>query len=62
VGDTPIIFSSWLGPLATGEIKDGGFEGSFEDHVIAAVSYIQTLTGTTSWKMHSVKMVTKGMF
>jgi len=38
VGDTPIIFSSWLGPLATGEIKDSGFAGSFEDHVIVAVS------------------------
>ena len=48
VGDTPIIFLSWLGPIATGEIKDGGFEGPFEDHVIAAVSYIQTLAGTTT--------------
>jgi len=24
----PAIFSSWLGPLAAGEIKDGGNEGS----------------------------------
>jgi hypothetical protein len=35
----PIIFSSWLGPIASGKIKDGGNEGSFEQHVIAAVSH-----------------------
>jgi hypothetical protein len=35
----PIIFSSWLGPIASGNIKDGGNEGSFEQHVMAAVSY-----------------------
>ena len=40
VGDTLIIFSSWLGPIATGEIKDGGFKGSFKDHVIAAVRHM----------------------
>jgi hypothetical protein len=40
-GDKLIIFSSWLGPLATGEIKES-FEGSFEDHVIAAVSHIKS--------------------
>ena len=34
----PIIFSSWLGPIASGKIKDGGIEGSFEEHVMAAVS------------------------
>ena len=33
----PIIFSSWLGPIASGKIKDGGIEGSFEQDVIAAV-------------------------
>jgi len=37
-GDRPSIFSSWLGPLATGEINDGGMEGSFQVHVFAAVS------------------------
>ena len=26
----PIIFSSWLGPIASGKIRDGGVEGSFE--------------------------------
>ena len=31
------IFSSWLGPLATGKIKDGRVEGSFIEHVIAAI-------------------------
>lgn len=36
--DDPAILSSWLGPLATNQIKDGGIEGSFEEHVIAAVS------------------------
>jgi hypothetical protein len=41
-GDTPTIFSSWLGPLATGEIKDSGFEGSFEAHVLVAASKLQT--------------------
>jgi len=35
----PIIFSSWLGPIASGKIKDGGIEGSFEQHVMAAVGY-----------------------
>ena len=38
VEDKPSILSSWLGPLATGEVKDGGVEGSFHKHVIAAVS------------------------
>jgi len=33
----PIIFSSWLGPIASGKIRDGGIEGSFEQHVMAAV-------------------------
>ena len=41
-GNTPTIFSSWLGPLTMGEIKDSGFEGSFEAHVLAAVSKLQT--------------------
>lgn len=31
------ILSSWLGPIATGKIKDGGNEGWFADHVMAAV-------------------------
>ncbi|KAF7969844.1 hypothetical protein HWV62_25914 [Athelia sp. TMB] len=30
------ILSSWLGPIATGKIKDGGIEGLFADHVMAA--------------------------
>jgi hypothetical protein len=38
----PSILSSWLGPLATGEVKDGGIEGSFQAHVMAAVSKHQT--------------------
>ena len=33
----PIIFSSWLGPIASGKIRDRGIEGSFEQHVMAAV-------------------------
>jgi hypothetical protein len=37
--DNFVIFSSWLGPIATGTIKDGGNEGSFEGHVLAAVCY-----------------------
>ena len=41
-GDNPIIFSSWLGPLAAGEIKDEGNEGSFEEHVVVAVSQLKT--------------------
>jgi hypothetical protein len=36
--DDPAIFSSWLGPIVTGTVKDGGIEGSFEEHVLAAVS------------------------
>src|ERR1700683_3954173 len=35
--DDPAIFSSWLGPMVMGTIKDGGIEGSFEEHVLAAV-------------------------
>ena len=35
----PIIFSSWLSPIASGKIKDGGNEGSFEQHVMVAVSH-----------------------
>jgi hypothetical protein len=38
--DDPAIFSSWLGPLVTGTIRDGGIEGSFEEHVSAAVCNI----------------------
>jgi hypothetical protein len=38
--DDPAIFSSWLGPIVTGTIKDGGIEGSFNEHVLAAVSNI----------------------
>src|ERR1700674_903942 len=38
-GSDLIILSSWLGPLATGKFKDGGNEGSFEEHVMAAVSH-----------------------
>lgn len=40
--DKLCIFSSWLGPLATGELKDGGIEGSFNEHVIVAVNIFQT--------------------
>lgn len=36
--DDPAILSSWLGPLATGKIKDGGIEGLFKEHIMAAVS------------------------
>ena len=36
--DNPAIFLSWLGPIVTGTVKDGGIEGSFEEHVLAAVS------------------------
>ena len=35
--DDFVILSSWLGPLATEKIKDGGNEGSFEAQVLAAV-------------------------
>jgi hypothetical protein len=38
--DDSAIFSSWFGPMVTGTVKDGGIEGSFEEHVLAAVSYI----------------------
>jgi hypothetical protein len=38
-GSDLIILSSWLGPLATGKIRDGGNEGSFNEHVMAAVSH-----------------------
>ena len=39
----PIIFSSWLGPIASGKIRDGGVEGSFERHVMVAVGLSQNL-------------------
>ena len=37
IADNFVIFSSWLGPLATEKIKDGANEGSFKGHVLAAV-------------------------
>jgi hypothetical protein len=37
----PIIYSSWLCPIASGKIKDGGNEGSFEQHVMVAVSHYE---------------------
>jgi hypothetical protein len=41
-----VILSSWLGPPATERIKDGGNEGSFEGHVLAAVCcYHSTFMG-----------------
>jgi hypothetical protein len=36
--NVPVILSSWLGLLATGKIEDGKNEGSFEGHIITAVS------------------------
>src|SRR5882762_43665 len=38
-GSDLIILSSWLDPLATGKIRDGGNEGSFDEHVMATVSH-----------------------
>lgn len=36
--DDPAIFSSWLGAITLGVVKDKGNEGSFDGHVLAAVS------------------------
>src|ERR1700683_694088 len=60
--DDSTIFSSWLGLMVTGTVQDRGIEGSFEEHVLAAVSYIschprtildfiieQCRTGTKEW-------------
>ncbi|KAI1786080.1 hypothetical protein LXA43DRAFT_975946 [Ganoderma leucocontextum] len=31
-----VLFSSWIGAIASGQRKDGGYEGTLEEHVIAA--------------------------
>jgi hypothetical protein len=36
------IFSSWLGPLVTGKVKEGKIYGTFEGHVLVAVSIRHT--------------------
>jgi len=36
------IFSSWLGPLVTGKVEEGKIYGTFEGHVLAAVSIHHT--------------------
>lgn len=36
------IFSSWLGPLVTGKVEEGKIYGTFEGHVLAAVSIRHT--------------------
>lgn len=33
-----LIFSSWLGALISGFVKEGEGEGTIEDHIAAAVS------------------------
>lgn len=33
-----VLFSSWIPAIASGLVRDGGFEGSIRDHVLAAVS------------------------
>ena len=38
------IFSLWLGPLVTGQVKEGKIYGTFEGHVLLAVSIRHTHT------------------
>jgi hypothetical protein len=42
-GDSPdwVCFTSWLGPLVTGMVKEGLLAGKFDEQVFRAVSRIQ---------------------